>query len=154
VGLGKAAEIRGERLEIVQRRLRDLRDMFETSILEMIPGTEVNGDRKNRICNSTNLMFRGIEGQALVTQLDQVDIRCSQSSVCINQRPEPSYVLKAMGLSEEEASSSIRFSFSELDTLQEVEIAVRAIVKLCRRLKLFNTMIHHAHSPAEVMSLP
>jgi len=88
-----------------------------------------------------------------VTQLDQVDIRCSQSSVCINQRPEPSYVLKAMGLSEEEASSSIRFSFSELDTLQEVEIAGKAIDELCRRLKLFNTMIHML-TPSGSHSLP
>lgn len=153
VGLGKAAEIRRERLEIVQRQLRDLRDMFETSILEMIPDTEVNGDRENRICNSTNLMFRGIEGQALVAQLDQVDIRCSQSSARTDQQPEPSYVLRAMGLSDEEADSSVRFSFSELDTLQEVEIAVRAIAKLCRRLRAFSSIFHHAHSSREVMSL-
>jgi cysteine desulfurase len=153
VGLGKAAEIRRERLESVQTQLCELRDLFETSILEIIPDTEVNGDRENRICNSTNLMLREIEGQALVVQLDQVDIRCSQSSACANQRPEPSYVLRAMGLSEEEASSSVSFSFSELDTLQEVEIAVRTITKLCRRLRAFNTIIHNGHSSTEVMSL-
>jgi cysteine desulfurase len=152
VGFGKAAEIRRDRLDSVQRQLRELRDLFETSMLEMMSDTEVNGDRANRICNTANLMFHGIEGQALVAQLDQVDIRCSQSRACTHQPPEPSYVLRAMGLSEEEANSSVCFSFSELDTLQEVEIAVRAIAKVCRRLRLFNTMIHHAHSTTEVMS--
>ena len=153
VGLGKAAEIRRERLERVQRQLRELRDLFETSLLEIMPGTEVNGDREHRICNSTNLMLREIEGQALVVQLDQVDIRCSQSSACTHLRPEPSYILRAMGLSEEEAYSSVRFSFSELDTLQEVEIAVRTITKLCRRLRAFKTIMHNGHSSPEVMSL-
>jgi cysteine desulfurase len=121
VGLGTAARLRAERLGEIQQNLGMLRDQFEHLVLDMIPETEVNGDRSNRVCNTTNLLFRDVDGQALVAQLDQLGVRCSQSSACTNHRPEPSYVLRAMGLSEDEAYSSVRFSFSEQNSLSDIE---------------------------------
>ena len=68
--------------------------------MERVPDVAINGTTNTRVGNTTNLLFRGVDGQALVARLDQEGIQCSQSSACTNQRPEPSYVLRAMGLSE------------------------------------------------------
>ena len=110
-GLGKAAEIRGSGLSETIAKLTALRDRFESAILASIPDCQINGDLANRVCNTTNLRFDGLDGQALVARLDQADVRCSQSSACTNQQPEPSYVLRAMGLSESEAYSACGLAF-------------------------------------------
>lgn len=128
VGFGVAAALRRKRLELLEKRLAKLRDRFEHAVLDSLEGVSVNGNTDNRVCNSTNLLFHGTDGQALVARLDQAGIRCSQSSACTNQRPEPSYVLQAMGLTENEAYGSVRFSFSELNTEEEVDCAVEVIV--------------------------
>jgi cysteine desulfurase len=141
VGMGKAALLRSQGFSQIHAKLSGLRNRFESLILERIPGTAVNGNQTNRICNTTNMHFRDVDGQALVAQLDQVGIRCSQSSACTNHRPEPSYVLRAMGLSEEEAYSSVRFSFSEMNCMEEVEWAVEQIEKICKKLRGFNTTL-------------
>ena len=115
--------------------MKDLRDRFEAMILDFIPGTRVNGDIKNRICNTTNIMFGGIDGRKLVRELDRAGVRCSQSSACTNFEVAPSYVLSAMGLSEKEAYSSIRFSFSVENTYDEIKRAVSLIKNLCDGLR-------------------
>ncbi len=135
VGMGKAAALRCARLGEVQLYLQQLRDRFENLMLDLVPGAEVNGDRARRVCNTTNLLFRDIDGEALVAQLDHVGIRCSQSSACTNMYPEPSHVLLAMGLSEDEAYASVRFGVSELNTLEEVEWAATQIMEVCNRLR-------------------
>jgi cysteine desulfurase len=137
-GIGKAAEIRSRRIRKVQKQLSELRDRFEDQILARIPGVEINGCKERRVCNTTNLLFRGVDGQALIAQLDQLDVRCSQSSACTNHRPEPSYVLRAMGLSEQDAYSSVRFSFAEGNTMDEVDWAVQQIEAICQRLRKFH----------------
>ena len=133
-GLGKAAEIRKNNLKEIITGMKELRDRFEAMILDFIPGTRVNGDMKKRVCNTTNILFGGIDGRKLVRELDQAGVRCSQSSACTNFEVSPSYVLCAMGLSEEEAYSSIRFSFSVENTFEEVDSSVRIIRDLCDKL--------------------
>lgn len=138
VGIGMAAELRAKRFDTVTKRVRELRDHFELSILRSMPNVEVNGDGNQRAHNATNLLFRGIEGQALVARLDQRGIRCSQSSACTNQIPEPSYVLRAMGLSYDDAFSSVRFSLSEYNTRQEIDYVVEQIKNICSVLTNFS----------------
>jgi len=144
VGIGKAAELRKGNFSSVLRKTEEMRSIFEEKILHTIPGTKINGDTNFRSGNSTNILFDGIDGQALVVRLDQCGIRCSQSSACTNMRPEPSYVLRAMGLSENEAYSSIRFSFSEQNTLGEVDMAVEAISKLCEEIRPISELISNS----------
>lgn len=134
-GIGKAAEIRLQNLSDCLSKMNDLRDRFEAMVLDFVPGTKVNGDIKNRICNTSNILFEGIDGRKLVKDLDQKGIRCSQSSACTNFETAPSYVLCAMGLTEQEAYSSIRFSFSVENTYEEVESAVETIRKLTDHIK-------------------
>ncbi len=78
-----------------------------------------------------------MDGQALVAQLDAQGIRCSQSSACTSQIPEPSHVLLAMGLSEEDAFSSIRFSFSQFNNLEEIQKTVGVLTERVKVLRDF-----------------
>ena len=145
VGLGKAAELRKNNFLKVVSKITAIRDLFETKILQTVPNTKINGNIEHRSGNSTNILFEGIDGKALVIRLDQLGIRCSQSSACTNMRPEPSYVLRAMGLSEEEAYSSVRFSFSEQNTLEEVDIVVEAVSRLCKEIRPISELLSKTH---------
>jgi len=151
VGFGAAAEHRTQTMKASLPKMTNLRNSFESSILDMIGDVRINGDLGSRVCNSTNLRFEGVDGQALVAQLDARGIRCSQSSACTNRRPEPSYVLRAMGLSEEEAFESVRFSFSELNTEIEVETAVNVIAENVLKLRDFAARLDDL-SPRKVAS--
>jgi cysteine desulfurase len=86
-GMGKAAELRRRRFETVVEHVSRLRDEFEKRICERLSDVRINGQAATRVCNTSNLLFAGIDGQALVARLDQDGIRCSQSSACTNQRP-------------------------------------------------------------------
>ncbi|MCK5710825.1 MAG: aminotransferase class V-fold PLP-dependent enzyme, partial [Deltaproteobacteria bacterium] len=134
-GMGKAAEIRRNNLPELISRMKELRDRFEAMVLDFVPGSKVNGDTKNRVCNTSNIMFDGIDGRRLVKELDQNGVRCSQSSACTNFEMSPSYVLCAMGLTEEEAYSSIRFSFSVENTYEEIDSVVKIIRELTDKLQ-------------------
>ena len=136
VAAGVAAHRRRQRLEQERDRMRSLRDRFEAALLAT-GDVAVNGGGSDRVCNTSNLRFRGVDGQALVARLDQAGLRCSQSSACSNRRPEPSHVLRAMGLSEAEAYASVRFSFAYDNTMAEVERASAQIRDLCGRLRRF-----------------
>ncbi|MGH7885989.1 MAG: cysteine desulfurase family protein, partial [Thermodesulfobacteriota bacterium] len=137
VGIGKASEIRLENLRKLKMKMKELRDRFEAMVLDFIPGTKVNGSTKNRVCNTTNIRFGNLDGRRLIQLLDKRGIRCSQSSACTNFDSTPSYVLLAMGLSEKEAYSSIRFSFSPENTFEEINRAVDIIKDCCESLSKF-----------------
>ena len=112
-----------------------MRDTFDGMIMEKVACAEINGDINNRVCNTTNIRFKGVDGRKLLARLDSVGVRCSQSSACTNFSPDPSFVLTAMGLSTKDAYSSIRFSFSTENNLDEVDMVVKHISKFCKELK-------------------
>lgn len=134
-GMGKASEIRKKNLGIFIKRMSDLRDLFDKTVLDEISCALINGDANNRICNTTNIQFRGVDGRKLLARLDSVGIRCSQSSACTNSSPDPSFVLLAMGLTPQQAYSSIRFSFSPDNTEEEIKIVTGYLNKFCKELK-------------------
>ncbi|NIP37980.1 MAG: cysteine desulfurase [Candidatus Dadabacteria bacterium] len=135
VGIGKASEIRRKKLTDNISYMKNLRDGFEEKLSQEIRCVSFNGDTENRVCNTSNVHFKNIDGRILKARLDSVGIRCSQSSACTNSSPDPSYVLLAMGKSPEDAYSSIRFSFSTSNTMEEVERTVAHIKKFCRQLR-------------------
>jgi cysteine desulfurase len=137
IGFGVASMIRNKTLIESINFLKELRDYFENRLRDAVEDIHINGGEVDRVCNTSNILFPGIDGQALVARLDQLDIRCSQSSACTNQRPEASYVLEAMGLSEDEAYSSVRFSFSIQNTKEEVDFVVEKISNNFIQLKDF-----------------
>ena len=137
-GMGCAARLREGSLGETINRLGSLRDRLEGEIMDRCGGVSVNGDSRSRVCNTTNLLFHGVDGEALVARLDQRGVRCSQSSACTNQRPEPSHVLRAMGLSEEEAYGSVRFSLSVLNDEEDVAAACEAVAEEVDRIRAFS----------------
>jgi len=135
VGLGRAAELAAEHLVDEQTRVRELRDRFESTLLEKIPGLKVSGDPENRLPNTSNLAFTGLEAEAILIALDRQGICASAGSACTTGSLEPSHVLTAMGMKPEVARSCVRFSLSHYTTAAEIDTALEAIPKIAAELK-------------------
>lgn len=118
-GFGRAAELAVGHLG--SRQIMEWRDAFEDHILSEVPGTTINGDRVRRLPNVTNISFDGIESEAALMLLDQHGICCSAGSACTSGSVNPSHVLKAMGLSNERARASLRFSFGRLNSAADIQ---------------------------------
>ena len=139
VGLGKAAEL--ARLELTRadasadaQRIGTLRDRLETELLT-IPGTSVNGSREHRLYNTTSILFRDCDSDALIMGLDGIAV--SNGSACTAASIDPSHVLLAMGLSDTEAFSCLRFSLGRFTTDADIAAtvdAVRGVVEGLRAL--------------------
>ena len=134
VGLGAAAEARRKKLPTTTSALIALRDRFESHLLERFPWIKINGGRCPRIGNTSNVHFVGLDGQAIMAQLDVAGVCVSQSSACTNHKPTPSYVLRAMGLTEQEAYASVRFSFGETNTKDEIDQVLSELSMIVERL--------------------
>lgn len=135
LGFGAACRERAKCFAEHTALLLDLRRLFETKLLSSIPDVSVNGERTKRVPNTTNICFRGVDGMALVAQLEEAGVICSQVSACSSGRPEPSRTLLAMGLSEDEAYSSLRFAFSVDNTFEDIERALKIIESTVSRLR-------------------
>ena len=138
VGMGRAATLRRERHSAATSHMRELRDSFEARLLGSGAVSRVNGGQAPRLPNTSNLVFTGVEGDALMARLDRAGVVCSQSSACTAMRPEPSYVLRAMGLSEEEAFRSVRFSFSESNLTEDAARAADTVIEVHLALQRFH----------------
>ncbi|MCY4200590.1 MAG: cysteine desulfurase family protein [Gammaproteobacteria bacterium] len=126
-GLAAALEERAKRFDEAVESMGRLRDAFESRVTELTPNATVNGINAPRTRNTSNICFRGTDGISLVAKLDALGIRCSQGSACSSGHPAPSHVLHAMGISEEDAYSSLRFSFSVLNSMEDVETSLDTI---------------------------
>lgn len=134
IGIGVAAEKRRTDLDSVIVRMGALRDRLETQVLAGVDGCFINGASDRRVTNTTNLRFSKLDGKALYAQLLDREIICAQTSACTAQYPEPSRVLRAMGLSYHDAFSSIRFSVSELNTMAEIDEAAAEVIAVAERI--------------------
>ncbi len=134
VALGKAAELAQEHLANISWE-QSLRDKLEQGILNVIPNTVVNGDRNNRLPNTTNIGFKYIEGEAILLSLDQFDICASSGSACTSGSLEPSHVLRALGLPYSVLHGSIRFSLSRCTTEAEIDRVLEVLPGIINRLR-------------------
>jgi cysteine desulfurase len=122
VGLGKAADIAMREMKDEAIRLRVLRDLLLQGLLSL-PGTALNGNVGHLLPHTCNVSFSGFDSQVMISQLNK-NIAVSSGSACTSASLEPSYVLRALGIGDELASSSIRFSLGKFSTKEEV---IRAI---------------------------
>lgn len=129
-GMAVALEKRAKGFDGDVERMLTLRDLFEARIRDLVPDVHINGLAAERVPNTSNIRFPKFDGSILVARLDQAGVRCSQGSACSSGRPQPSHVLRAMGLSERDAQSSVRFSFSVLNTRHDVEAAATAVARV------------------------
>lgn len=135
VGLGKAAEVAGRLLAQDAARIGALRDRLETALVERIPAARVNGDRVYRVPNTSNIVFPGAGGEALLIALDLEGIACSTGAACSSGSTEPSHVLTAIGLSRDDGRSSLRFSLGRPTTSAEIDRAVEVVPEVVKRLR-------------------
>jgi cysteine desulfurase len=135
VGLGKAAEMARNSLAGEAKHVSTLRDKLEQGLLARVPQIRVNGGLAPRTPNTTNIMFAGIDGEALVIALDLRGLACSVGAACSSGAVEPSHVLTAIGLSQEQAKSSLRFSLGRHTTESEIDIALDVIPAAVAQLR-------------------
>ncbi len=128
VGFGKAAELAQKEMSKDAERLAILRDRLETKLVESLEEVYVNGNVEHRMPHVTNLSFKHVEGEGLMMTFNQ-NIAVSSGSACTSASLEPSYVLIALGLGDDLAVSSIRFSLGRFTTDEEVDAAVELLIK-------------------------
>ena len=135
VGLGKASELAAAYMEEENTRVKQLRNKLESKILKQIPNTIINGDRENRLPNTTNVSFEYVEGESILLMMDELGICASSGSACTSGSLEPSHVLRAMGVPFTAAHGSIRFSLSIYNTEEEIDFIIEKLPPIIKRLR-------------------
>lgn len=133
VGFGKACELAKQEMEQDAGELSKLRNRLEKELLKL-PDVFVNGDSLQRLPHVTNLSFKDVESEALLTGLNR-SIALSSGSACTSALIEPSYVLKAMGLSDELAYSSLRFALGRFTTAEQIDFTIEQVSKTVSYLR-------------------
>jgi len=133
VGLGKACEFCQKEMAGEGERLRALRDKLKDAVLSQLDDTSINGSMTHRLPGNLNLSFTGLEGDALLMGIN--DVAVSSGSACTSATLEPSYVLRALGVSEDLAHSSIRFGLGRFNTEEEVDYVAGRVVETVKRLR-------------------
>ena len=136
-GFGRAAQLAGQHLADAseERRIGELRDKLERGILASVPHARVNGGRQRRVANTSNILFEGVYGEACVIALDLLGVATSTGAACSSGAVETSHVLKAMGLSDTQARSSVRFSLGRSTTDADIELAITAVGDTVARMR-------------------
>jgi cysteine desulfurase len=135
VGFGRAAEwvIKESAAEAARQAI--LRDRLEQGILARIAGAHVNGAGAPRVGNTSNIRFDGIDSEPLLIALDLKGFAVSSGSACSSGATEPSHVLAAIGLTREQARSSVRFSLGRSNTVEQIDALIEAVVQVVSRLR-------------------
>ncbi len=135
VGLGKAIEMATADIEAKQKKLTEIRDTYIKKVLERVPYSRLNGHPTQRLAGNANISFEFIEGEGLLLSLDMKGISASSGSACTSGSLDPSHVLLAIGLKHEQAHGSLRTSFGEDNTLEDVDYMVDSIAEIVDRLR-------------------
>jgi len=135
VGLGKAVELAEANMATETQLLSRLRDKLENGLLATCPDARVNGDRKNRLPNTSNISFEYIEGESILMHLSDLGICASTGSACAAGSLEPSHVIRAMGVPFTAVHGSIRFSLSRYNTESEVDTVLTETPKIINKLR-------------------
>ena len=135
VGFGEAAYIASRKMSDWNQHISELAYHFVMRVTNEIPDCRLNGHPGIRLVNNVNISFDGIRGEELMILLDMFGICVSTGSACNSSSGEPSHVLKAIGLSDDEANSSIRFSFSHENTMEEIDFTIERLKELVERLR-------------------
>ena len=135
VGFGVAAELAKTKLGEDAVRLGSLRNRLESGILDRVPHTNVNGDRVQRVPNTTNISFDAVEAESLLIALDLEGVAVSTGSACSSGTLEPSHVLRAMGLPTHRTQTSIRFSLGSGNTQEEIDHVIGVLPQVVKKLR-------------------
>ena len=135
IGLGIACELAARNLEKENTFVKSLRDRMENALLERVPNSRVNGDRHDRLPNTSNLSFEYVEGEAILLRLNEFGICASSGSACTSGSLQPSHVLRAMGVPFTMAHGSIRFSLSIYNIEPEIDFVIEKFPPIIEELR-------------------
>jgi len=135
VGLGKAIELATNNIEQYNKKFIELRDRTIEEITKKIPFVKLNGDRYKRLPGNVNFSFQFIEGESLLLMLDMKGIAASSGSACTSGSLDPSHVLLAIGLDHETAHGSLRITFGEENTHEDVDYLMEVLPMIVERLR-------------------
>ncbi len=135
VALGKATELAASNLQTENTRVRNLRDKLENALIQSVPNSRINGNRTNRLPNTTNISFEFIEGEGILLLMDEFGICASSGSACTSGSLQPSHVLRAMGVPFTMAHGSVRFSLSVYNTEEEIDFVIEKLPPIIARLR-------------------
>ncbi|CAM3330910.1 IscS subfamily cysteine desulfurase [Corallococcus sp. ZKHCc1 1396] len=151
VGFGMAAEVAKQDLPEEAARLFRLRERLRTGIMEQLDMVVVNGSLEHRMPGSLNISFSYVEGEALMMSIK--DVAVSSGSACTSASLEPSYVLRALGVEEDMAHSSIRFGLGRFNTEEEVDFVIRLVVDKVRKLRDMSPLYEMAKEGIDLKSI-
>lgn len=140
VGLGKAIEMATANIDQKQKKLTALRDAYIKKVLETIPYSHLNGHPTKRLPGNANISFEFIEGEGMLLSLDMKGISASSGSACTSGSLDPSHVLLAIGLKHEEAHGSLRVSFDEDNTMEDVNYIADSLKEIVERLRMMSPL--------------
>jgi cysteine desulfurase len=133
VGLGEACRIAAAEMAADEARIFALRERLHRGLIDRLGGLKLNGHPTDRLAGNLNLSFAGVDGEALMLAMG--DVAVSSGSACSSANPEPSHVLRAMGLDEDMARASLRFGLGRFTTAEEVDFAIDAVASAVGRLR-------------------
>ena len=136
VGLGKACEMAKNNMEKHIKYLQNLRDYYISQVEEKIPDVKLNGSRKNRLPGNSNFSFKDIRGDELLLKLDEKGICASSGSACSTGSLEPSHVLTAIGLPQNLLDGTLRVTFGEDNTIEDVDYLVENLEQIIKKLRM------------------
>lgn len=151
VGLGKAIEICMEELDDEMMRLTYLRDKLKDGIMAQLDEVYVNGSMEHRVPGNLNISFAYVEGEGLL--MGMKDLAVSSGSACTSASLEPSHVLKALGVGDDLAHSSIRFSIGRFTTEEEIDFAIEQAVSAVNRLREMSPLYEMAKSGIDLKTV-
>jgi cysteine desulfurase len=134
VGVGAACELAMLEMPQESQRLRTLRDRLQSGIMDRLTGVTVNGNETHRLPHVTNLSFAGVDGEQLLANLAR-DLAVSSGSACTSASMEPSFVLKAIGVPNDLAYASVRFSLGQSNDAAQIDFAIENVVECVTRLR-------------------
>lgn len=140
VGLGKAIELATANIDQKQKKLTALRDAYIKKVLETIPYSHLNGHPTKRLPGNANISLEFIEGEGMLLSLDMKGISASSGSACTSGSLDPSHVLLAIGLKHEEAHGSLRVSFGEDNTPEDVNFIADSLKEIVERLRMMSPL--------------
>lgn len=135
IGLAAALKLACENMDAYNKHLKQLSDRYIEKVLQRIPHVRLNGDREKRLSGNVNFSFRFLEGESLLLMLDMKGIQASSGSACTSGSLDPSHVLLAIGLPHEIAHGSLRVSFGERNTVEEVDFLVDSLEEIVGKLR-------------------
>ena len=138
IGLGKACEIAAKSIQKEIKFVKKLRDKLEKGLLNNCPDASINGDRENRLPNTSNISFEFVEGEAVLLRLNEYGICASSGSACTSGSLEPSHVLRAMGVRNTAIHGSVRFSLSRYNQEEEVNKVIEVMPGIIKDLRLIS----------------